>query len=37
MGAAGNIFTKVGDGTSIAVMIGAGNIFTHVGKGMLGR
>jgi RTX toxin RtxA len=33
-GGTANIFTKVGNGITLAAMVGSANIFTHIGNGV---
>jgi RTX toxin RtxA len=33
IGGTANIFTKVGNGITLAAMVGSANIFTHIGNG----
>ncbi len=34
MGGLGNVFTKVGNGDALALMVAEANVFTHIGDGM---
>lgn len=34
MGGVANVFTKVGDGNALALMVAKANVFTHVGDGL---